>query len=71
MACEEQRNRMAKLEQEMTKATSEESKSTLQQQIMKEMAILEEREFCVFSLSVSHVAQWKHQSITFQSSSMD
>ena len=49
MACEEQRNRITKLRQEIEKATSEDSKSTLQQQIGKEMAILDEREFCVIS----------------------
>lgn len=55
MACEEQRNRITKLRQEMEKATSEDSKSTLQQQIGKEMAILDEREFCVISIFDSHL----------------
>ena len=69
MACEEQRNRITKLRQEIEKATSEDSKSTLQQQIGKEMAILDEREFCVisfFGFSFSVTEAPIHQDLSFK-----
>ena len=55
MACEEQRNRIEKLQQEMAATTSEDSKSNLQQQILKETGILEEREFFVHFIFDSYL----------------